>query len=242
MFDVSETIERLKTDREFLTTILGTIFFLAVFPAYFLMGDASADGSLNAVADYKIEGELEYIELDNSTEYIFDGETLELTFTTEVLNDASSRNIVGVEVSMSYGEDESNSGGPTCAGPLGGQSAADTISATATHDSYNGSAEGQNSGGNGAHSVEVIWYNASLLGNTVSGLSKGEIIDGLDSKGAGEGEYLVEISVDAENGNTPGPACQRSDDGEEITYSVRLIVLDNYTISTELETETGEDV
>jgi len=239
---MAETLERLQNDRQFLATVLLTMFFLAIFPAYFAMGGSGEDGSLSAVADYKVEGELEYIELDNATEYIFDGETLELSFTTEVLDDASSRNIVGVEVSMSYSEDESNSGGPTCAGPLGGQSAADTISATATHDSYNGSADGQNSGGSGAHTAEVIWYNSSLLGTTVSGLSKSEIIDQLDSKGAGEGEYLVEISVDAENGNAPGIGCQRSDDGEEVTYSVRLIVLDNYTISTELETETGEEV
>ena len=70
------------------------------------MGGSSGDGSLSAVADYKVEGELEYIELDNATEYIFDCETLELSFTTEVLDDASSKNIVGVEVSMSYNEDE----------------------------------------------------------------------------------------------------------------------------------------
>ncbi|MAT48685.1 MAG: hypothetical protein CMA27_02510, partial [Euryarchaeota archaeon] len=197
MFDMAETLERLQNDRQFLATVLLTMFFLAIFPAYFAMGGSSGDGSLSAVADYKVEGELEYIELDNATEYIFDGETLELSFTTEVLDDASSKNIVGIEVSMSYDEDESNSGGPLCIGPNGGQNAADTISATASHEPYNGSADGQNSGGSGAHSVEVIWYNASLLGNTISGLSKGEIIDQLDSEGAGLGEYFVEISVSA---------------------------------------------
>ncbi|CAI8239315.1 MAG: Uncharacterised protein [Methanobacteriota archaeon] len=243
MFDMAETLERLQNDRQFLATVLLTMFFLAIFPAYFAMGGSGGDGSMSAVADYKVEGELEYIELDNATEYIFDGETLELSFTTEVLDDASSKNIVGVEVSMSYGEDE-EANGASCAGPLQGQSAADTISATTTHNSYNGSGDGQNSGGSGAHSVEVIWQNVSLLGTTVSGLSKGEIIDQLDSKGAGEGEYLIEIGVTAEAGNTNSPiACQRSDDGEEVTYSVKLIVLDldNVTIATELETETGEE-
>ena len=242
MFDMAETLERLQNDRQFLATVLLTMFFLAIFPAYFAMGGSGGDGSMSAVADYKVEGELEYIELDNATEYIFDGETLELSFTTEVLDDASSKNIVGVEVSMSYGEDESNSGGVGCIGPNGGQNAADTISATATHDSYNGSGDGQNSGGSGAHSVEVIWQNVSLLGTTVSGLSKGEIIDQLDSDGAGLGEYFVDISVSADSGNA-GPLCERSDDGEEVTYSVKLIVLDldNVTIATELETETGEE-
>jgi len=81
-----------------------------------------------------------------------------------------------------------------------------------------------------------------MIGSTVSGLSKAEIIDQLDSNGAGEGEYLIEIGVDAENGNAPAPGCSRSDDGEEVTYSIRLIVLDldNVTISTQIETETGE--
>ena len=242
MFDITETLERLQNDRQFLATVVLTMFFLAIFPIYFSSAGGAGDGSMSAVADYTVEGELEYIELDNATEYIFDGETLELSFTTEVLDDASSKNIVGVEVSMSYDEDESNSGGIACIGPNGGQNAADTISATATHDSYNGSGDGQNSGGSGAHSVEVIWQNVSLLGTTVSGLSKGEIIDQLDSEGAGLGEYFVEISVSADSGNA-GPGCQRSDDGEEVTYSVKLIVLDldNVTISTELETETGEE-
>ena len=163
MLDITETLERLQNDRQFLATVVLTMFFLAIFPIYFSSAGGAGDGSMSAVADYTVEGELEYIELDNATEYIFDGETLELSFTTEVLDDASSKNIVGVEVSMSYDEDESNSGGIACIGPNGGQNAADTISATATHDSYNGSGDGQNSGGSGAHSVEVIWQNVSLL-------------------------------------------------------------------------------
>lgn len=240
MFDVSETLERLKSDREFLTTVLGTIFFLAIFPAYFLVGNSGSDGSLNAVADYRVDGELEYIELDNTTEYIFDGESLQLSFTTEIIDDASSKNIVGVEVSMSYGEDEEVSGTPTCI-LVSGQDAPDTISATVTHDSYNGSGEGQNNGGSGSHSLEVNWYNSTILGTTVSGLSKAEIIDELDSKGEGLGEYFVEIAVSANSGNA-GPGCERNDEGEEVTYSVKLVVLnlDEVTILTELETETGE--
>jgi len=243
MFDVAETLERLQNDRQFLATVLVTMFFLAIFPAYFMASGGGSDGSLSAVADYKVEGELEYIELDNATEYINNGESLELAFTTDVLDDASSNNIVGVEISMSYGEDEEANG--VCAGPAGGQPAADTISATVTHNSDNGSGDGQNNGGGGAHSVELIWYNSSMLGSTVSGLSKAEIIEQLDSEGEGLGEYMVEIGVIAEVGNTPGgplSQCDRSDNGEEVTYSIRLIVLDNYTISTELETETGEEV
>ena len=61
------------------------MFFLAIFPIYFSSAGDAGNSSDNIVANYQVEGEPEYIELDNATEYIFDGETLELTFTTYVL-------------------------------------------------------------------------------------------------------------------------------------------------------------
>ena len=237
MFDVTETLERLQNDRQFLASVLVTMFFLAIFPAYFAMAGSDGDGSLSAVADYKIEGELEYIELENATEYINSGESLEIQLTSEAIQDASSKNIVGIDVVMSYGEDEEQTGSPSCI-LVGGQDAPDTISATASHDSYNGSGDGQNSGGSGAHTVEVVWFNSSMVGATVSDLSKSEIMEQLDSNGAGEGEYFVEISVTAEEGNA-GPGCNRDDGGEEVSYSVRLIVFD-YSITTDIASESGE--
>ena len=241
MFDMTKTLERLQNDRQFLATVVLTMFFLAIFPIYFSSAGGAGNSSDNIVANYQVEGEPEYIELDNATEYIFDGETLELTFTTDVIDDASSKNIVGVQVFMSYSEDESNSGGPFCIGPNGGQNAADTISANATHNSYSEEGDGQNNGGSGEHTVEVTWYNTSILGQNISGLSKSQILDELDSQGIGLGEYSVGISVSADSGNA-GPGCERSDDGEEVTYSVKLIILDldDVIISTEIETDTGE--
>jgi hypothetical protein len=49
--------------------------------------------------------------------------------------------------------------------------------------------------------------------------------------GAGLGAYSADISVSAEAGNEL-PTCpnQRTDDGEEVTYSVELIIFD-YTIA-----------
>lgn len=237
MFDVTETLERLQNDRQFLASVLVTMFFLAIFPAYFAMAGSDGDGSLSAVADYKIEGELEYIELENATEYINSGddEALEIQLTSEAIQDANTKNIVGIEVLMSYGEDETAS--QACVA-TGNQDAPDTISATVSHDSYNGSGDGQNSGGSGAHSVEAIWFNSSMVGATVSGLSKSQIMKQLDSNGAGEGEYFVEIIVTAEEGNA-GFGCQRTDDGEEVMYSVRLIVFD-YSITTDIASESGE--
>jgi len=47
--------------------------------------------------------------------------------------------------------------------------------------------------------------------------------------GAGLGAYSAEIGVSAEAGNAP-PGCSRSDNGEEVTFSVELIVFD-YSIA-----------
>lgn len=237
MFDVTETLERLQNDRQFLATVLATMFFLAIFPAYFAMAGSNGNGSLSAVADYKIEGELEYIELENATEYINSGpdNALEIQLTSEAIQDANSKNIVGIEIVMSYEEDEETTGvGCVIAG---GGDAPDTISATISHDSYNGSGDGQNSGGNGGHTVEAIWFNSSMVGATVSGLSKSQIMDQLDSNGAGEGEYFVEIIVTAETGNA-GPGCNREDSGENVSYSIRLIIFD-YSITTDIASESG---
>jgi hypothetical protein len=101
------------------------------------------------------------------------------------------------------------------------------------HAGFNGTADGQNNGGNGAHEVVVEWFNSSMVGAEVSGLSESEIISQIDSMGAGLGAYSAEIGVSAEAGTPPGAPfsqCDRSDDGEEVTFSVELIVFE-YTIA-----------
>ena len=113
---------------------------------------------------------------------------------------------------------------------LGGQDAADTISGTAMHAGFNGTADGQNNGGSGEHEVVVEWFNSSMVGAEVSGLSESEIISQIDSMGAGLGAYSAEIGVSAEAGNRPVPCRADSDNGEEVTFSVELIVFD-YTIA-----------
>ena len=104
----------------------------------------------------------------------------------------------------------------------------------ASHLNYSNSAEGQNQGGSGSHEVSTEWYNSSVIGDKIEGLSESQIIDGLDSKGAGMGDYDIEISVQANSQNSPG--CTRSDTGETVTYTVQLIVLD-YSISSYVEVE-----
>jgi len=224
------TLDDLKTNRDTQITVGCIAFFLIAFPLYFSFaasGVSSVAGT-RGVGDYQINGNLTYIQLTDGIEYIADGGTYMMDdLHTDSIDGAEDMNIVGVRVLMSYGEDESGGDGLLCPG---GQDAADTISGTAMHAGFNGTADGQNNGGNGAHEVVVEWFNSSMVGAEVSGLSESEIISQIDSMGAGLGPYSAEIGVSAEAGNAPAPGCSRSDNGEEVTFSVELIVFD-YSIA-----------
>jgi hypothetical protein len=229
------TLEDLQTNRDAQITVGSIVFFLLAFPLYFGFAAGNADGSLGGgVADYQVNGEITYVALDSGTESIGDGETWSMMYNTDAVNDADDLNIVGVRISMTYGEDET-SNGPGCL-VSGGNSAADTITGTASHLTFNASGGGQNNGGNGAHDVSAIWYNESMVGATISGLTMNEIKEQIDSMGAGLGDHSVSISVDAEAGGETNPLCgQRSDGGEEVSYTVELIVFD-YTIAPFIDT------
>jgi len=227
------TLEDLKTNRDAQITVGSIVFFLLAFPIYFGVAAGNADGSLGGgVADYQVNGEITYVLLDSATEYVVDGTPLMKTFSTDAINNADEMNIVGIRVSLSYGEDES-ANGVGCAAPGASNPNADTISGTATHLEFTASADGQNNGGSGAHEVSAVWYNESMVGAVVSGLSMSEIKAQLDSDGAGLGEHMMEISVNAQAGGAP--LCNHQDDGEEVTYTVELMVLE-YTIAPFIDT------
>ena len=218
------TMEDLKTNRDAQITVGSIVFFVLAFPIYFSIAAGNADTDFaGAAGDYQVSGELTYVVLDSGSESIADGDTWSMTYNTDAVNDADELNIVGVRISMSYSEDETGGEGPLCPG---GSAAADTITGTASHLTFNASGDGQNNGGNGAHDVSAVWYNQSMLGTNVSGLSMNEIRAQLDSMGAGLGDHSVSIAVDAQAGNEPSPTCSRSDGGETVDYTVELIVLD----------------
>ena len=59
------------------------------------------------------------------------------------------------------------------------QSAPDSISGMASHLNYSNSADGQNQGGSGSHDVSTVWYNSSVIGDKIEGLSESQINDEL---------------------------------------------------------------
>ena len=226
------TMEDLKTNRDAQITVGSIVFFLLAFPIYFGYAASTATGSLGGgVADYQVNGEITYVELASGSVYVDDGSSWSDSFNTDAVSGADDLNIVGVRISMSYGEDETSSG-LGCA-LTGGDPEPDTITGTASHLEFTGSADGQNNGGSGSHEAMATWYNETMVGAVVSGLSMDEIKAQIDSMGAGLGDHSVSISVDAQAGG--GPGCAHDDGGETVDYTVELMVLE-YTIAPYIDT------
>ena len=195
---------------------------------YFVSGPDSSD-SMGGIADYTVDSNLILEQLGSGTEYIGDGETLEIDLHTDAISySGENRNVVAVLVTLTYSEDET-SGGPGCIAPGASASDPDTITGTITHDNETGTASGQNQGqGEASHEVLVEWYNSSLLNGTISGLSESEIASQLDAGETGLAAYMLSLNVEVQEGG--GPACNHNDEGEEVSYVVETLVLD-YTIN-----------
>ena len=187
---------------------------------YAFAPDASESSS--TPGSYNVTGNFRIMELDNGGEYIADGDTFSLNLSTDSLND-NSLNIVGAIISMSYSEDES-SAGFGCLAPGASDTESDTITGMLMHNEFSGSESGQNQeGAPASHETLVEWYNASMIGE-VSNVTKADIMAGLDSNGAGLGDYSIDISVDVAAGS--GAGCQHTDDGENVDYTIEVIILE----------------
>ena len=233
-------LDDVKEDQKLQVQVLCVAFFLLAFPTYFFLKAAATDdpAGMGGVGTYTVTGEFSYIDLASGDADVQDGTPFTLDLNTmDLSSEDKAKNIVGVLVSMSYGEDETESGGGigqanSC--NLAGGLSPDTITGTASHLEFTNTADGQNQGGSGSHDVATEWFNSSMIGTEVEGLSEAEIADQLDSKGAGMGDYAIEISVQANSQNSPG--CTRSDTGETVSYTVQLIVLD-YEITPYVDVE-----
>ena len=234
MVSLSEFSENLKSDRDTQITVGLIVIFMLLFPAYFAYAanNVSSGGALGSVGDYKVSGEYTFIELDSATEGIADGETLTLELHSDaVQSQIEGKNLVAVIVNMTYDEDETSGGGPLCLLPGANDNAADTISATVSRGNNTASGSGQNPG---THEVTAEWYDSSIIGTVVSGLSESQIMDELEGGETGIGNYTIDISVAAESGG--GAGCPHNDGGEEVTYTVSLVLLD-YNIIPDIQIE-----
>ena len=210
-------------------TIAGVVvlFLTASVEASYYAFAPDKSESQGVAGTYNVTANFETIVLDSGGEYIDDGGTFALDLSTDSLSGADAMNIVGAKIVMTYSEDES-SAGLGCALPGASDTESDIITGVLSHSTFNGTGSGQNQDGSPAsHETLVEWYDASMIGN-VSNVTKADIMAGLDSNGAGLGDYSIEISVDVASGG--GAGCQHTDNGENVDYSIELIVLD-YTIA-----------
>ena len=194
--------------------------------AIYLVGAPESMGGMGGVGNYSISGDVSYEFLGNGTEYVNDGETIIIELNTNNIEWPDyNRNVVGVEVYLTYNEDETSSGAG-CARPGASQPDPDTITGTITHDEYNVTGSGQNQGqGASSHSLLITWYNSTLFfSGNASNMSESEIKNELDSMGTGLGIYILEINVEAESND--GIGCNHTDNGEEVEYLVEVLVLD----------------
>ena len=127
-------------------TVIG-LTFLAGEVSYLVNAPDSSD-SMGGVGDYTIDSTLSVHDFADGTEYVMDGDTLTLVFNTDTIDSwENGDNVVGVRVLMNFGEDETNSGGPLCAGSNNAQ---DSITGMIIHDEHEQTAQGSNANGQGA--------------------------------------------------------------------------------------------
>ena len=216
-------IDDIKEDQKMQIQAVCVVFFLLAFPSYFFLKAAATDdpAGMGGLGFYEVTGEISYIDFDNGGEYIASGETLTIPLNTDALSsEDQGKNIVGVLVTLSYGEDEQSQGAPCFS-----QTSPDTISVAATHLEFTNSQDGQNGEATG-HSVTTEWYNSSLIDQIVI-MEEAEIISELDADGAGLGDYSIEISVQAQADSCITPlGGDNEDNGEDVSYNIQLIVLD----------------
>ena len=175
----------------------------------------------NKVASYEVTGEISFHEITSGSEYILDGEDTQLEMEISGTDDDgefSNLNIVGVRATLTYSDDEQS--------PAGCGSAEDSVTGHLMYSDLHATEEVDS-----GSVVEILWYNSSIIGTTVSNMSKSAIVDMLENEDyLGFGDHFLQISVDVNKGDCIDPFRETSDDGEDVSYKWELIALD-YSIT-----------
>ena len=219
-------MDDLKTDQRTQILVAGIVFFAIAFPVYFNYAASSVDEVQlsGPVGNYSVEGTYSYHQIASGSQYVNDGSTEDIIANSDAsMDDLKGKNLVGVRATLTFSDDESQSGPPgACAIAQGPQD--DDVSGGMD---YYGLVEPSTQVSSG-ESVNLEWHNSSLVGTTVSNMSEADIEMQLDGMGLGEGEHMLSISVSVNTGG--GIGCGSSDDGEEVSYVIELISLE-YTIT-----------
>ena len=183
--------------------------------------EESDESNWGPTGSYSIDYEINLVQAETKTDYYQNEEnkawSVESSTVSQEIEEAGG-NVIGILMELSYGEDETANFG--CTGTENNEP--DTISGTVEKNSWNLTTSGTNPG---AHEINLTWHNASLLVNdSIEGLSEKEIYQQLYFGDESLGGYNLSVIVVANAFD--GILCSHTDNGEEVTSVISIIVLD----------------
>ena len=186
-------------------------------------GCLEQDEVTNEAGTFSLSVEWTTIPLESKSGYYEDGQSISWDVASDSISDQiedSGGIVVGVLMSLDYpNEDESPNPG-FCTGFE--NNVPDTVSGTVSKNEWTLTESDSNPG---SHDVNLTWHNQSLLEmESISGMSKNEILQQIDFGNDALGMYSLTILVDAEAYD--GATCSHTDNGEDVTSSVSLLVVD----------------
>ena len=200
-----------------------TVMVLATMLLLPFAGCLEQDEVTRETGTFYINTEWTTIPLESKSGYYEDEQSISWDVTSDLVSDQledSGGIVVGVLMSLDYpNEDESPNPG-FCTGFE--NNVPDTISGTVSKNEW---ALTESDSNPGSHDVNLTWHNQSLLEmESISGMSKSEILQQIDFGNDALGSYGLTILVDAEAYD--GATCSHTDNGEDVTSSVSLLVVD----------------
>jgi len=210
---------------------------------YFL-SRSSDSGAMGDVGNYTATLQFENVVLVEDEEYIGDGETIDFDYLLTQIDREDGFQVAEVQMVWTYDETneeaDPNSFQEQAACAVNpGNDAMDSTIGELEHNGYFSSVQGDETTGIGIVSEE-FWSGFSWLvtvtgvsfgddlGNgtqawNISGLSEREIRENLSSSGEQDGDYALSLRVDANSGGNG--QCPHSDDGEEVRYELRVMLM-----------------
>ena len=210
---------------------------------YFL-SRSSDSGAMGDVGNYTATLQFENVVLVEDEEYIGDGETIDFDYLLTQIDREDGFQVAEVQMVWTYDEtneeaDPNSIQEQAACAVNPGNDAMDSTIGELEHNGYFSSVQGDEMTGIGIVSEE-FWSGFSWLvtvtgvsfgddlGNgtqawNISGLSEGEIRENLSSSGEQDGDYALSLRVDANSGGNG--QCPHSDDGEEVRYELRVMLM-----------------
>ena len=210
---------------------------------YFLSRSSDSE-AMGGVGNYTATLQFEDVVLVEDEEYIGDGETIDFDYMLTQIDREDGFQVAEVQMVWTYDETneeaDPNSFQEQAACAVNpGNDAMDSTIGELEHNGYFSSVQGDEMTGIGIVSEE-FWSGFSWLvtvtgvsfgddlGNgtqawNISGLSEGEIRENLSSSGEQDGDYALSLRVDANSGGNG--QCPHSDDGEEVRYELRVMLM-----------------